>query len=273
MKIIRKLVVLSLITIGLLFTTLQTTYAISVPQSNLNSVAEVDAHTIEEYDGVLTVNFYYSNTLYTVDISKFQYYSVIDTDLGNTRYFIADVLEFRQSNSNIDIAKIIIYTSNQHTVDLGNLYIDIVVYIHQYHELVRITDEISYELAQELIFNSTDWIYGDDEISERLISSINIIENYSNATTNMTPSIVSFGAPRIWLEDGGEGGGGSSTPTIPNNIKANAQNTVNLYQYDTYTNTDLFIDTYAVPNNSWRTSDNKITDDDITKIIPKKSIF
>jgi hypothetical protein len=273
MKIIRKLVVLSLITIGLLFTTLQTTYAFSVPQPNLNYVAEVDAHTIEEYDGVLTVNFYYSNTLYTVDISKFQYYSVIDTDLGNTRYFIADVLEFRQSNSNIDIAKIIIYTSNQHTVDLGDLYIDIVVYIHQYHELVRITDEISYELAQELIVNSTDWIYGDDEISERLISSINIIENYSNATTNMTPSIVSFGAPGFWFEDGGEGGGGSSTPTIPNNIKANAQNTVNLYQYDTYTNTDLFIDTYTVPNNSWRTSDNKITDDDITKIIPKSLFF
>jgi hypothetical protein len=75
-----------------------------VPQPNLNYVAEVDAHTIEEYDGVLTVNFYYSNTLYTVDISKFQYYSVIDTDLGNTRYFIADVLEFRQSNQFLDFS-------------------------------------------------------------------------------------------------------------------------------------------------------------------------
>lgn len=34
MKIIRKLVVLSLITNGLLVTTLHTTYALSVPQSN-----------------------------------------------------------------------------------------------------------------------------------------------------------------------------------------------------------------------------------------------
>lgn len=272
MRFVRKVFLMMFLFIGISLVTIQTAYAYVPPLAEEYGLTQVDIVYFEENDTSLFATFLYQDNTYQLDVLAYQYYSVINESTEEVRYYIADVLE-NPHGELFDIARLLVYTPESDVIEYDDINVEIIVYIHELGELISVIGNIDITRFDSALNNTSNWSDLDEELENRLLTSLNIVENYLLSVSNNNAGTVSFKGPEFVIEDGGGGGGGGGSPTVPTNIKANSQNTVNLYQYDTYTKTDQYIDGYSLPNNSWKTSDDKITDDDIIKIIPKSLFF
>lgn len=198
------------------------------------------------------MEFIINENEYRISVS-YSYYS-FENENG-VRYYSADVLT-NQINPEIDILKIDIYTVNSELIDLNDLTIMIILHLDGFEKLIKLESNFSEELLFDLNINNLL----DEVIENRINEASNIILEYNSFLyekyhqNNGNMQFNSLNREFEIIDDGGGGGGASQT-------------------IETMSRTDTHIDSYTLPNNSWRDSQGKIKDDNIINIVPKSNFF
>lgn len=272
MKVIKKAIATLFLLIGAVIFVIPKVYASNSSYDGNYGLIQVDIEDINRNNDSLLISFDYNENLYFLDVSLYQYFTVIEKNTHQIRYIIADVLE-NPHETYFDVARILIYTHGNLYLNFEDISIEIIMYMFDSEELINVLGNIHHDSIDFIIANSILWDDLVEETSDRLITSLNIVESYLYSQSQQEERSKSRFNDQFIITELDGGGGGSNSNTTPSNIKANREKTVNLYQYDSYTNSDQYVKNYSLPNNSSWTYDLKTTDDDIIKIIPKELFF